>query len=77
MLVLKRSQPMPWSNEGLDAAKREDLIANGTDPRQHSPTADSAKDEFHSFKTASLHMDGDRDRLEVFKEIRRLCGVIV
>ncbi|VDK59220.1 unnamed protein product [Cylicostephanus goldi] len=27
----------------LDAAKQEDLIANGTDSRQHSPTADSAK----------------------------------
>ncbi|VDK53967.1 unnamed protein product [Cylicostephanus goldi] len=32
-------------------------------------------DEFHSSKIASLHMDGDR--LEVYKEIRRLCDVII
>ncbi|VDM68116.1 unnamed protein product [Strongylus vulgaris] len=40
----------------LDAAKQEDIIVNGTDSRQHSPTADSTKVGLSFFPTSLVNL---------------------
>nr|CDJ89346.1 RNA-binding protein Lupus La domain containing protein [Haemonchus contortus] len=42
----------------LDAAKQEEILANGTDSRQHSPTAESVKEDQESVGNGQKHSKG-------------------